>query len=94
MRSDNGQLTKHIRGDNGHLTKQFAAILHGGSRSTFARVRVNAHTDARTRFVIADRPQTIVCAFTLSLANVDLAVYGDLAVGRVLILNNPRVMVN
>ena len=27
---------------------------------------MNAHTDARTRFVIADRPQTIVWAFTLS----------------------------
>jgi len=44
------------------------------ARSTFARVWVNAHTDARTRFVIADRPQTILWAFTLSLANVDLAV--------------------
>ena len=36
------------------------------ARSTFARAWVNAHTDARTRFVIADRPQTIVWAFTLS----------------------------
>ena len=53
---------------------------HSTARSTFARVWVNAHTDARTRFVIADRPQTIVWAFTLNLANVDLAVYGDLAV--------------
>jgi len=26
------------------------------------------------------------------LANVDLAVYGDLAIGRVLILNNPRAL--
>jgi len=34
--------------------------------STFARVRVNAHTDAQTRFVIADRSQTIAWAFTLS----------------------------
>ena len=40
--------------------------------------------------MIADRPQTIVWAFTLNLANVDdLAVYGDLAVGRDVILNNP-----
>jgi len=61
------------------------------ARSTFARVWVNAHTDVRSRFGIADRPQTIVWAFTLSLANVDLAVYGDLAVGREVILNNPRV---
>jgi len=36
------------------------------ARSTFVRVRVNAHTDPRTRFVIADRPQTIAWAFTLS----------------------------
>jgi len=63
-------------------------------RSTFARVWVDAHTDARTRFVIADRPQTIVWAFTLNLANVDLAVYGDLAVGRVVILNKPRARVD
>jgi len=41
--------------------------------------------------VIADRPQTIVWAFTLSLANVDLPVYGDLAVGQDVILNNSRV---
>jgi len=33
--------------------------------------------------VIADRPHTIVWAFTLTLASVDLAV------GRVLLLNNP-----
>jgi hypothetical protein len=39
---------------------------HSTARSTFARVRVNVHTDARTRFVIAGRPQTIVWAFTLS----------------------------
>ena len=46
------------------------------ARSTYARMWVNAHTDARTRFVIADRPLTIVWAFTLSLAIVDrLAVY-------------------
>jgi len=37
------------------------------ARSTFARAWVNAHTYARTRFVIAGRPQTIVWAFTLSL---------------------------
>ena len=36
------------------------------ARSTFSRLWVNAHTDERTRFVIADRPQTIVWAFTLS----------------------------
>ena len=36
------------------------------ARSTFARLWVNAHTDERTRFVIADRPQTIVWAFSLS----------------------------
>ncbi len=36
------------------------------ARSTFVRLWVNAHTDAQTRFVIADRPQTIVWAFTLS----------------------------
>jgi len=36
------------------------------ARSTFPRLRVNAHTDERTRFVIADRPQTIVWAFTIS----------------------------
>ena len=64
---------------------------HSTARSTFARVWVNAHTDARTRFVIADRPHTIVWAFTHNLANVELAVYGDLAVGRVFILNNPRL---
>jgi len=63
---------------------------HSTARSTFARVWVNANTDERTRLVIADRPHTIVWAFTLRLENVDLAVYGDLAVGRVLILNNPR----
>jgi len=40
--------------------------------------------------VIAVRPQTIVWAFALNIANVDLAVYGDLAVGRDVILNNPR----
>ena len=51
------------------------------ARSTFARVWLNAHTDVRTGFVIADRPHTLVWAFTLSLVNVDLAVYGDLAVG-------------
>jgi len=66
-------------------------INYSTARSTFARLWVNAHTDARTRFVIADRPQTLVWALlTLSLANVDMAVYGDMAVGRVVILNNPR----
>ena len=44
----------------------FVENKHSTARLTFARVRVNAHTDARTRFVIADRPQTIVWAFTLS----------------------------
>ena len=39
---------------------------HSTARSTFARVTVNAHTYAPTQFVIADRPQTIVWAFTLS----------------------------
>ena len=37
------------------------------ARSTFARLWVSDHTDERTRFVIADRPQTIVWAFTLIL---------------------------
>ena len=36
------------------------------ARSTVARMWVNAHTDERTRFVIAERPQTIVWALTLS----------------------------
>jgi len=36
------------------------------ARSTFARLSVNAHTHVWARFVIADRPQTIVLAFTLS----------------------------
>jgi hypothetical protein len=40
-------------------------------------------TRGLTRFVIADRPQTIVYAFTLNLANVDLAVYGHRVVASV-----------
>jgi hypothetical protein len=36
------------------------------ARSTFARMWGHADRDARTRFVIADQPQTNVWAFTLS----------------------------
>ena len=41
--------------------------------------------------MIADRPQTYRMGIHPQLANVDLAVYGDLAVGRDVILNNPPV---
>ena len=55
---------------------------HSTARSTFARVRVNAHTDARTRFMIADRPTADRrMGIHPQLANVDLAVCGHLAVG-------------
>ena len=45
------------------------------------------------RFMITDRPQTIVCAFNLSLSTDNLVAFRDLAIDRDVILNNPCVRV-
>ena len=58
--------TRLVTSQRNHLAGGLLRITTRRPDEGFSRLMGIAHTDARTRFVIADRPQTIVWAFTVS----------------------------